>query len=169
MFLSSAWPAVMFVLVAFIASESPRWLFRHGRKEKALAVLMKCRDQSQAELDGRAGIGGCFTLLLAFPGHDSGRELWTQAFENQMHRNQGGNITGMIDDATAPWMKVSDVGLPAHLVAGHQRHLQFETAGDKVLGQAFLGRGLSELLQLFRIGKIGFMEPEALMAGICGD
>jgi SP family myo-inositol transporter-like MFS transporter 13 len=53
MFLSSAWPAVMFVLVAFVASESPRWLFRHGRKEQALAVLMKCRDQSQAELEMR--------------------------------------------------------------------------------------------------------------------
>lgn len=53
MFLSSAWPAVIFMLVAFIASESPRWLFRHGRKEKALAVLMKCRDQSQAELEMR--------------------------------------------------------------------------------------------------------------------
>jgi len=51
MFLSSAWPAVAFVLVAFVASESPRWLFRHGRKEKALAVLLKGRDRSQAELE----------------------------------------------------------------------------------------------------------------------
>lgn len=53
MFLSSAWPAVAFVLVALVASESPRWLFRHGRKEKAMAMLLKGRDRSQAELEMR--------------------------------------------------------------------------------------------------------------------
>jgi len=53
MFRSSIWPAIVFFFVAFIASESPRWLFRHGRKEKALAVLLKGRDQAQADLELR--------------------------------------------------------------------------------------------------------------------
>lgn len=53
MFLSSAWPAVAFVLVAFVVSESPRWLFRHGHQEKARAVLLKGRDATQAELEMR--------------------------------------------------------------------------------------------------------------------
>jgi MFS family permease len=53
MFLSSAWPAIAFMLVAFVVSESPRWLFRHGRKEKALAVLLKGRDSVQADLEMR--------------------------------------------------------------------------------------------------------------------
>jgi len=53
MFLSSAWPAIAFMLVAFVVSESPRWLFRHGRKDKALAVLLKGRDPAQAELEMR--------------------------------------------------------------------------------------------------------------------
>lgn len=53
MFLSSAWPALAFVLVAFVASESPRWLFRHGRKDKARAILLKGRDAAQADLEMR--------------------------------------------------------------------------------------------------------------------
>jgi len=53
MFLSSAWPAIAFMLVAFVVSESPRWLFRHGRKDKALAVLLKGRDAAQAGLEMR--------------------------------------------------------------------------------------------------------------------
>jgi SP family myo-inositol transporter-like MFS transporter 13 len=53
MFLSSAWPAIAFVIVAFIVSESPRWLFRKGHKEKARAVLASDRDEAQVELEMR--------------------------------------------------------------------------------------------------------------------
>jgi hypothetical protein len=53
MFLSSAWPAVAFVLVAFFVSESPRWLFRNGHKEKARALLAADRDAAQVDLEMR--------------------------------------------------------------------------------------------------------------------
>jgi MFS transporter, SP family, solute carrier family 2 (myo-inositol transporter), member 13 len=53
MFRSSIWPAIAFFLVALVVSESPRWLFRRGRKEMALAVLLKGRDRAQADLEMR--------------------------------------------------------------------------------------------------------------------
>lgn len=53
MFRSSIWPAVVFFLVAVGVSESPRWLFRRGRKDKALEVLLKGRDRAQAEFEMR--------------------------------------------------------------------------------------------------------------------
>lgn len=53
MFRSSIWPAIVFFFVALAASESPRWLFRRGRREKALAVLLKGRDRAQADLEMR--------------------------------------------------------------------------------------------------------------------
>ena len=53
MFRSSIWPAVVFFFVALGVSESPRWLFRRGHKDRALAVLMKNRDREQAELELR--------------------------------------------------------------------------------------------------------------------
>ena len=51
MFISSIYPAVVFFIVAIIVSESPRWLFRRGRKEQALAILLKGRDERQAKLE----------------------------------------------------------------------------------------------------------------------
>ncbi|MFA5263272.1 MAG: MFS transporter [Opitutaceae bacterium] len=51
MFRSSIWPAVVFFLVVMAGSESPRWLFRRGRKEKAFEVLLKGRERAQAELE----------------------------------------------------------------------------------------------------------------------
>lgn len=53
MFRSSIWPAVVFFIIAIGVSESPRWLFRRGRKDKALEVLLKGRDRAQAELEIR--------------------------------------------------------------------------------------------------------------------
>jgi hypothetical protein len=45
-------PGILFVLGILGVSESPRWLFRRGRKEKALAALLRSRmpDQAEAEL-----------------------------------------------------------------------------------------------------------------------
>jgi SP family myo-inositol transporter-like MFS transporter 13 len=51
MFQSSMYPAVLFFFVAMFVSESPRWLFRRGRKEKALAVLLKSRPKEMADLE----------------------------------------------------------------------------------------------------------------------
>lgn len=53
MFRSSLWPAVVFFFVAMSVSESPRWLFRRGRKAQALEVLLQGRDRAQAELEMR--------------------------------------------------------------------------------------------------------------------
>jgi len=45
-------PGVLFVIGSFIVAESPRWLFRRGRKEAALIALLRSRstDQANAEL-----------------------------------------------------------------------------------------------------------------------
>jgi MFS family permease len=44
-------PGVLFVLGALVVSESPRWYFRKGRKEAALAALRRSRLQSEAEAE----------------------------------------------------------------------------------------------------------------------
>jgi MFS family permease len=45
-------PGVLFVLGSLLVTESPRWLFRCGRPQRALAALLRSRtpDQAQAEL-----------------------------------------------------------------------------------------------------------------------
>ena len=44
-------PGVIFVLGSLMMSESPRWLFRKGRKEAALAALLRSRTPDQAALE----------------------------------------------------------------------------------------------------------------------
>ena len=44
-------PGVVFVLGSLMMSESPRWLFRKGRKEAALAALLRSRTPDQAALE----------------------------------------------------------------------------------------------------------------------
>jgi MFS family permease len=44
-------PGLLFVLGSLLVPESPRWLFRRGRREAALAALLRTRDQQQAELE----------------------------------------------------------------------------------------------------------------------
>jgi MFS family permease len=44
-------PGVIFVLGSLMMSESPRWLFRKGRKEAALAALLRSRTPEQAALE----------------------------------------------------------------------------------------------------------------------
>lgn len=41
-------PGILFIIGAFIVSESPRWLFRKGRREAALAALLRSRTPEQA-------------------------------------------------------------------------------------------------------------------------
>ena len=53
MFASSAYPALVFIVIAFLVSESPRWLFKHGKKDVAMRVLRASRDPAQAELEVR--------------------------------------------------------------------------------------------------------------------
>lgn len=44
-------PGVLFVLGSFWVAESPRWLFRRGKKERALAALLRSRTDEQARLE----------------------------------------------------------------------------------------------------------------------
>jgi MFS family permease len=44
-------PGVLFVLGSLLVTESPRWLFRHGKKERAFAALLRSRTPQQAALE----------------------------------------------------------------------------------------------------------------------
>lgn len=46
-------PGILFVLGSFMVAESPRWLFRRGRKEAARAALLRSRTEVQADLELR--------------------------------------------------------------------------------------------------------------------
>ena len=46
-------PGILFVIGSFLVAESPRWLFRRGRKEAARAALLRSRTEAQAELELR--------------------------------------------------------------------------------------------------------------------
>lgn len=44
-------PGVLFVIGSLLVAESPRWLFRRGKKQAALAALLRSRTAAQAELE----------------------------------------------------------------------------------------------------------------------
>src|ERR1039458_9953048 len=44
-------PGILFLLGSLMVSESPRWLFKRGKKEKAYAVLLRSRAEQQAKLE----------------------------------------------------------------------------------------------------------------------
>jgi MFS transporter, SP family, solute carrier family 2 (myo-inositol transporter), member 13 len=44
-------PGVLFVLGSLLVSESPRWLFRRGAKDRALAALLRSRSPQQAAVE----------------------------------------------------------------------------------------------------------------------
>jgi SP family myo-inositol transporter-like MFS transporter 13 len=44
-------PGILFVIGSFIVAESPRWLFRRGRKDAALAALLRSRSDEQARIE----------------------------------------------------------------------------------------------------------------------
>ena len=46
-------PGLLFVFGSFLVSESPRWLFRKGRREQALAALLRSRIPEQAAIELR--------------------------------------------------------------------------------------------------------------------
>src|SRR5947209_8757349 len=46
-------PGVLFIIGSIMVAESPRWLFRRGRKEDARAALLRSRTPSQADLELR--------------------------------------------------------------------------------------------------------------------
>jgi sugar porter (SP) family MFS transporter len=44
-------PGILFVIGSFIVAESPRWLFRRGKKDAARAALLRSRTSEQAEIE----------------------------------------------------------------------------------------------------------------------
>jgi MFS family permease len=46
-------PGVFFVICSLMVSESPRWLYRSGRKDAARAALLRSRTEEQAEVELR--------------------------------------------------------------------------------------------------------------------
>jgi SP family myo-inositol transporter-like MFS transporter 13 len=44
-------PGILFVIGSFMVAESPRWLFRHGRRDGAYAALLRSRTKEQADLE----------------------------------------------------------------------------------------------------------------------
>jgi MFS family permease len=53
MFLSVMYPGIVFFAGSFFLSESPRWLFRRGRTEQALAALRRSSSEEDAQLQMR--------------------------------------------------------------------------------------------------------------------
>lgn len=50
MFLAVVYPGLLFMIGSFFLSESPRWSFRRGRKDEALAALRRSSDEVEAQL-----------------------------------------------------------------------------------------------------------------------
>jgi MFS family permease len=44
-------PGILFVIGSVMVAESPRWLFRRGRKDAARAALLRSRSETQADLE----------------------------------------------------------------------------------------------------------------------
>jgi len=44
-------PGILFVIGSFLVAESPRWLFRRGKKDAARAALLRSRTEEQAEIE----------------------------------------------------------------------------------------------------------------------
>jgi len=72
-------PGILFVIGSFIVAESPRWLFRRGKKEAALNALLRSRstEQAQAELKEMEDI------LLA---EKAGNSVGAKVRESLLHR-----------------------------------------------------------------------------------
>ncbi|HEY0796643.1 MAG TPA: MFS transporter [Acidisarcina sp.] len=76
MFLSVIYPGAIFFLGAFALSETPRWLYRRGRVDEALAALRRSNSEADAQVEMKAmaevgsnrpesaAVGGGFASLL---------------------------------------------------------------------------------------------------------
>ena len=53
MFLAIVYPGFVFFLGSFFLSETPRWLFRHGKEDQALAALRRSSPEDEAQLQMR--------------------------------------------------------------------------------------------------------------------
>jgi SP family myo-inositol transporter-like MFS transporter 13 len=51
MFLSVIYPGILFLIGGFFISESPRWLYRKGRKDQARAAMLRSRTTAEADFE----------------------------------------------------------------------------------------------------------------------
>jgi MFS transporter, SP family, solute carrier family 2 (myo-inositol transporter), member 13 len=51
MFWAVIYPGLIFFVGAFFVTESPRWLYRRGKKDQALAVLRRSCSEEEAQLE----------------------------------------------------------------------------------------------------------------------
>lgn len=51
MFLSVIYPGILFLIGGFFLSESPRWLYRKGRKDQARAAMLRSRTVAEADFE----------------------------------------------------------------------------------------------------------------------
>jgi MFS family permease len=74
MFLTVLYPGLLFLLGCLFVSESPRWLLRHGKPERARAALLRLRPAAACELE-LAEIGQALAVERARPRMAAGAAL----------------------------------------------------------------------------------------------
>lgn len=74
MFLTVLYPGLLFLLGCLFVSESPRWLLRHGKPERARAALLRLRPAAACELE-LAEIGQALAAERARPRMAAGAAL----------------------------------------------------------------------------------------------
>jgi len=71
-------PGVLFVIGSFMVAESPRWLHKRGRREAALAALLRSRTTEQAEIELKE--------MDAVSGHEKTQAAAGMVRESLLHR-----------------------------------------------------------------------------------
>jgi MFS transporter, SP family, solute carrier family 2 (myo-inositol transporter), member 13 len=71
-------PGILFVVGSFMVSESPRWLFRKGKKDAARAALLRSRSETQAEIE--------LSEMAATIGAENARSTGTKVKESLLRR-----------------------------------------------------------------------------------
>jgi hypothetical protein len=74
-------PGVLFVLGSLLVTESPRWLFRKGKKQLAYAALLRSRTQEQADFELREMEETAYTSQARrSPGQKFQDSLWRRKY-----------------------------------------------------------------------------------------
>jgi MFS transporter, SP family, solute carrier family 2 (myo-inositol transporter), member 13 len=173
MFLTSAYPSVIFLLGTFFVGESPRWLFRRGRKQQALEVLQRTRPSEQASLELRE---------MQELAHGSARASETGAQESVFQRrfivpfllavallgiNQA---TGIVAVFTFPVVMLSQAGLSAGIAAKISLALGLLNPVATLVGIALVDKvgrrfllklGTSIIMIALLVGIVAFWQVES--------
>jgi sugar porter (SP) family MFS transporter len=73
-------PGVLFILGSFLVSESPRWLFRKGKKDSARAALLRSRPMEQVETELREMEATAAAEKSISAGRDREESLWQRKY-----------------------------------------------------------------------------------------